>query len=1053
MQRTPHLGGALFGPEAAPLLDSPALTWGERAVAFLLDQLLWTQPKHGGITRQRVHYGSLDVEDLGRVYEALLELEAGIATERLCRLRRQKLEVVVPAAQGEKYRRVTAVAVADAEEGGAEEAGPEDEGEEETAVGGKKTKIEWIEEIRPQRFYLRVGLGRKASGSYYTPHSFVRFLVQETLGPLCAARSPQTDPNPGAILRLKVLDPAMGSGHFLVEACRFVAEKLYEACRLCDELAAPAEVLAENALDEAVKARAQAEVRKYRQRIVDLPDPNDEILQYLPSRAPEGMESGLSQRRAIALCRRLVAVHCLYGVDKNPLAVELAKLSLWIESHGEGLPLTFLDHRLVLGDSLTGPFFELLLTYPNSGGPLEGLFAQDLRDKLISALRAALAHVRELESTVGTSLSEVEEKLAAKTRLDQALAPFRAVAAAWAKQVMTAEGTGSDYVESIRAALRREVREGPSAQPQPLPFDLVFPEVFHPDGKLEARRGFDVVLGNPPWEGLDTSNKEFFAAFDFSIMDLKTDAERKALIKELLAKPWIEELRSAYDSGVLQYKRSSAALFQSVNQAAEKASAATPDMYQCFAERAYQLAMSGGSIGLVLPSAFHSNDGASGLRRLYLDKMRLSCCFSFENRRRLFDIHRSFKFATVVAVRDGATDEFPCCFYLDDDRWLFSENRSPEPLSYSKTFISSTTGQRLNFLELRRQADMPPALACYGSAKERFGELRRRLEVLPTEELHSSKQKWRLVLTSTVLPSPSLDPRDPVVHRSLMEDGILPWHEGKTIHQYSDRWAERPLYCVPLSNLADKQSRLKASRFYRLGFRKVARSTDERSAIFTIVPPGCMASDSLLIESSPEARPYWAPLLLMAAANSFPFDWLLRLAVSANVTFNFLDPQPVPDLDPLRSFLVHCGLRLVCNHEGYEALWHDQLGDVWREEIAGPAFPVLPDERQRWDLRAAMDAQLARAYGLDRGLYQYILSGFDHSGQPYVPQMCLTKFDEFELIGPEKFKRQYDPYWDIPLNESLPKPVITLPGINDLQEADGSFSLSAPSAPKRGRKR
>ena len=359
------LGGTLFGPEAAPLLDNPALTWGERAVAFLLDQLLWTQPKRGGITRQRVHYGALDVEDLGRVYEALLELEAGIATERLCRLRRQKLEVVVPAAQGGKYRPLAEVAVANDAGEDLDESEVEDEVEEETASGGKKTKIEWIEEIPPSRFYLRVGLGRKASGSYYTPHSFVRFLVQETLGPLCAARSPQNDPNPGKILKLKVLDPAMGSGHFLVEACRFLAEKLYEACRLCDERATPAEVQAENALDEEVRAKARAEAHKYRQRILNLPDPNDEIVQYLPSRAPEGIESGLSQRRAMALCRRLVAVHSLYGVDKNPLAVELAKLSLWIESHGEGLPLTFLDHRLVLGDSLTGPFFEHLMTYPN----------------------------------------------------------------------------------------------------------------------------------------------------------------------------------------------------------------------------------------------------------------------------------------------------------------------------------------------------------------------------------------------------------------------------------------------------------------------------------------------------------------------------------------------------------------------------------------------------------------------------------------------------------------------------------------------------------------
>ena len=108
-------------------------------------------------------------------------------------------------------------------------------------------------------------------------------------------------------------------------------------------------------------ATALAELR-LRQRIENLPDPDDELVAYLPSRAPEGEESGLSQRKAEAIGRRLVAVHCLYGVDKNPLAVELAKLSLWLESHAEGLPLTFLDHRLVCGDSLTGPFFEHLLT-------------------------------------------------------------------------------------------------------------------------------------------------------------------------------------------------------------------------------------------------------------------------------------------------------------------------------------------------------------------------------------------------------------------------------------------------------------------------------------------------------------------------------------------------------------------------------------------------------------------------------------------------------------------------------------------------------------------
>ena len=185
------LGGMLFGPDAMTLLDR--LHWGERAVALLLDRLLWT-PGGGKIERQRVFYGPLDVEDLGRVYEALLELEPGIATEPMCRLRRDKLEVVVPAAQGDVYK---------------------------TADGAKKkSKVEWVEDILADRFFLRVGLGRKASGAYYTPHAFVRFLVQETLGLQVAERSPTDNPQPAAILHLKVLDPAMGSGHFLVEACR-----------------------------------------------------------------------------------------------------------------------------------------------------------------------------------------------------------------------------------------------------------------------------------------------------------------------------------------------------------------------------------------------------------------------------------------------------------------------------------------------------------------------------------------------------------------------------------------------------------------------------------------------------------------------------------------------------------------------------------------------------------------------------------------------------------------------------------------------------------------
>ena len=275
------------------------------------------------------------------------------------------------------------------------------------------------------------------TGSYYTPHPFVRFLVRETLAPQIADRSPDGEPHPRAILALKVIDPAAGSGHFLVEACRYLGEALYVACRRCDELAtAAAEPAARKSLDdrEPLLARAAA----LRERVANLPDPDRLLMAYLPSRVSEGSTSGVSQSRALAICRRMVAVHCLYGVDSNRLAVELAKLSLWLESYAEGLPLTFLDHRLVHGDLISGPFFTALATLPMGRAPLDPLLAQDVSARLSEALRAALHQVRALQATVGADAADLALKASAKRRLDLALQPLCLLARAWSGAVMLA---------------------------------------------------------------------------------------------------------------------------------------------------------------------------------------------------------------------------------------------------------------------------------------------------------------------------------------------------------------------------------------------------------------------------------------------------------------------------------------------------------------------------------------------------------------------------------------------------------------------------------------
>jgi hypothetical protein len=1061
--RVAPLGGALFGDASTPLVSR--LTWGERSVAYLLDRLLWTPRQRGQEARERVHYGSLDVEDLGRVYETLLELEPGIAVEPMCRLRRQKLEVVVPEAQGKKYRPKTLATEQAESDAGDDEEGTdsddaEDEAPDDAPKRGKKTKVEWIEGIPPGRFHLRVGLERKASGSYYTPHSFVRFLVQETLAPQVDSRSPKDDPHPGEILKLKVLDPAMGSGHFLVEACRHLGDKLYEACRLCDEKALDAERRAEKASRKEEREKLLTEAAGWRRRVEDLPDPDNELVRYLPSRAPEGTETGLSQRQAAALCRRLVAVHCLYGVDKNPLAVELAKLSLWLESHAEGFPLTFLDHRLVIGDSLTGPFFEHLLIYPGSQKPMDDLFSRGLSGGLTGALTNALASVKELEASVGIDLGEIEAKERARRQLERALAPFKVLAAAWAGGVMLGPENCNDsayqrlgrvvaetgeipetlsgephLLSMIACGLGRE--EAPATRGElmavtssdgsvpALAYQLTFPEVFFPQGRPAARQGFDAILENPPWDAIVFKTKEFFAAHDFEILSAPTKRERSKIEETLTADPQVRTLFDHYQETFERRKRCNDCLYdyQKVEVEGDLAGRQL-DEFRVFMERNAQLAGPTGRTGVVVPSAFHANEGATGVRRLYLEDLALQCCYSFENRRRLFEIDSRFKFALVVASRPGPTTEFPCAFYLHDDEWLFGDRGGSE-LRYDLDFVRRTGGEYMNLLELRSHLDLEVAEVCFKNG-EPFGKVCERLGIRFGRECDMTNDAWRFTPTADILPSGE-DPRDPEVAAKLLETGYLVLREGKTFWHYDDHWDERPVYVVPRSKIADKGEWVRAALYFRAAYRAVASSTNERTIIFTLLPGGSVFGNSAPTERNPWVSPRSVLLVLVGGADTFVFDWTARVRAGANINQFILFSCPLPATQHSMRFLRSGALRLTANHQGYEPLWREQLGDVWREPGSPFKWSVLSTEDERWHVRAAIDAVVTDGYGLTREQYAHVLSTFSHASYPKAPDLCLAKFDELKQIGLDAFTKKYDPYWDIPLNESLPKPVIDLP--------------------------
>lgn len=1034
------LGGALFGAEVLPLLND--LRWGELGCAHLLDNLL-RAPRGKGKQRSlaRLSYRDLDVEELGRVYEALLELEPGTSAEEMVRLRRAKLEVVVPKAQGEKYRPKSE----DEKQTTDDEEIEEDTEAEESENDNKKSKIEWIEEIAPGQFFLRVGLGRKSSGGHYTPESFVRFLVQETLGPICEQISPESDPQPQAILRLNVLDPSMGSAHFLIGTDRYLGQRLYDACVRCAELG----------LWERIPA---------------------EIQPYLPGRRPEGeSEAGFSAQRALALCKRLVAVHCLYGVDKNPLAVGLAKVALWLESFSEGLPLTFLDHRLVCGDSLLGsmnllgdgPDSPMMPPYANT--PIDQQLAQDVRARLQEHLGVALTKVRELDATVGIDPNDIAAKQQTKRELDAALKPFMDVCVAWSGGVMLGadkvdeagyraalelvarnEWLSEDAIRVALGALDSENGDGASLpanesalsigflrmlrkgrEANVVVFPLAFPEVFFPTGDINVMAGFDAVLGNPPWDVSEVNLVEALFAFDPEIGRGNSGELERSVEKLLERNPIAKQFLDDKENDRQSYKN---ILERLLNDPA----ASTSEISALFLWRSAILGRA--VIGLVLPAAFHTNAEQDWVRRQIILSRKLRGVYGFVNSRRLFaDLPGVVRFDLVtIGESDISSQGFRAFFNEVDDDRLFNLDGA---FSYPWVLAEKVNADYLTLLSIRNGIEADVTKSIYEKSSQRMSEFSSRGLDFTQEINQRGFGRFFISLSGTF--GNGIDVRQQNGANWIYSSGILPLFESKSFHCFDVLWQKKessawnPIPDLGLK-LNDNRTTVKNKlssinqrlRYYRGILRETcgAPQTNERSAVGAILLPGFSAVHSVLVESSPFARPSSMLLLFLGVVNSHTFDFVVRMQISAHLSKFILWNAPAPLLDLSgRKFLAHNSLRLSVAHNSYMPLWEEQLGSEWREPKPAHTFPVLASDDERWQVRAAIDAVVAQAYGLSREQYAHVLASFSHKSYPNAPTLCLQKFDELAAVGLDAFTKKYDPYWDVPLVETLPKPVIELP--------------------------
>jgi hypothetical protein len=738
--RVTPFNGRLFSPARTPLAERRDLDDEAARRAVLA---LSTRPSKNRAGLERIAYRDLGVEQLGAVYETLLDYEPRL------------VQVDQP------HRR-----------------GP--------------------------RFSLRLVRGsglRKATGSFYTPLPIADYLIRRTLGPLVRGVAPER------ILELRVVDPAMGSGAFVVAACRYLSDA-YETA-------------------------------------------------LLESGGYHSGDFGDAERVAI---RRTVAERCLYGVDVNPMAVQLARLSLWLATLAADRPLTFLDHHLQTGDSVLGTWLNTLRRAPQvrasragSDGPLLRLFDDG---DIAAALRTVVPTRFTLEAASGNTLDGVRIKERALASLNQAestLSRWKRIADIWCAAWFDA--TNRPVPASAFTALADEVLNGVGALPRKTAeqyleaaariaeshrffhWELEFPEVFFDrDGARRPNGGFDAVIGNPPWDMLraDAGSRH------------ERDRSRAGVA---------QLLRFSRDAGVYGAQ-----------------SGGHANQYQLFAERAIALTRKGGRIGLVLPSGLATDHGSAFLRKRLLAHCDVDAIVGFENHRKIFPIHRSVRFLLLTATQGSPTRSIAC--RLGEQEPTSLETVGDEPaeqcpwfrVRLSPALLARISGgdlaipevrQPLDLSLLERAASLFAPLGSYAGWNVRFGR-----------ELNASDDR-----------------------KYFKSSGHgLPIVEGKYLEPFR----------VDINATRYRITRLDADRLLRegqyhrarLAYRDVASATNRLTLIAAILPAHCVSTHTLFCLRTPVPRR--AQHFLCGLFNSFVLNYLVRLRVTTHVTTTIIEQLPLP---------------------------------------------------------------------------------------------------------------------------------------------------------------
>ena len=495
---------------------------------------------------------------------------------------------------------------------------------------------------------------RKTSGSYYTPKHIVDYIAKNTLEPLIDSiikKDFDVQIQIENILSLKILDPSMGSGHFLVGAVEYLAK------RICE--------IEHNYVDE----------QSYIER------------------------------------KRDVVRRCIYGVDINPLAVDLARLSLWLETLSSEKPLSFLSAHLKCGNSLISSNIESIFDKQATlleSGKGRAAFVKDVKNFLMfenidddspHAVKLKLEKYANMQSS-GTIYYDL------KSLLDCRTAKFFGVDMPNLGDYTTNIGQNSlDFFTDDKWHLIKKI----SDKMRFFHWEIEFPQIFYDrSGKIKKHAGFDAIIGNPPWQILKPDIDEFFSPlYDIHIgvgkFSKLNKNEKNKFVQKILNDVKINEMWKKYQD---DYKKEMMYVSKSNNFKHQRSIvngknvAADINLYKLFVEKSYELLRSNGVCGLVIPSGIYSDLGSKGLRELILNNTKLYHIFGFINRKKIFkDVDTRYKFCTILFGKGGSTRKFFASFYMEDVAKL--DNYEEIAYEYDVSLIHLSSPGSLSMIECK----------------------------------------------------------------------------------------------------------------------------------------------------------------------------------------------------------------------------------------------------------------------------------------------------------------------------------------------------------------